>query len=69
MPTDKVNYMITITNAGSLPVVLKNVISSNNKKDNLIEDGDYLYLNEENLLSAKYSFFYDDRYITGDKNK
>lgn len=68
MPTDKVNYMITITNAGSLPVVLKNVISSNNKKDNLIEDGDYLYLNEENLLSAKYSFFYDDRYITGDNN-
>lgn len=68
MPTDKVNYMITITNAGSVPVVLKNVISSNNKKDNLIEEGDYLYLNEENLLSAKYSFFYDDRYIIGDNN-
>ena len=53
-PTDMVGYIVTITNNGSIPAVLKTVDSSNNVGEDLETAGDAYYLDKTTMLYAFY---------------
>lgn len=54
-PTDQVGYRITFTNNGTIPALLKSIISSNNADyfdtSGILHNGDKFYVNEYYLMS------------------
>ena len=56
-PTDSTAFVVTITNNGSIPAVLKTVNSSNNFASNMTDEGDVFYIDKTNLLFANYEVY------------
>ena len=53
-------YVVTVTNTGTIPAVLKNVTSPNNYKEDMSGTGDEIYFDASSGLTALYMVCDDD---------
>ena len=59
-PRDGMVYVVTVTNTGTIPAVLKNVTSPNNYKEDMSGTGDEIYFDASSGLTALYMVCDDD---------
>ncbi len=69
-PNENIEYLVTLTNNGTIPAVLKTIDSPNNygvdENNNFVSPGDYFYLDKATLLYGIYSIYVNDSEFTGD---